>query len=147
MPTAIAKPRVLVIEDNKADVYLLQQALEVAGVHPELTVLDDGGEALRYLCQSLSESRDEPHLVVLDLNLPSLGGLDLLAAARERQCLDKSPIVALTSSQSVRDRARATALGVAGYLVKPADLDDFLALGPVLAGLLQSWTGATSAGT
>ena len=132
---SVRRAKILVIEDNRHDVFLIRQALEEAGLEADLTVLEDGGAALQHICEL--QGSPEPDLVLLDLNLPSLSGLEILATARERQCLRESPVVILTSSQSSRDRSRAQDLGVAGYLIKPVDLDEFLALGDTLAGMVR----------
>ena len=133
---AVREANILVIEDNKHDVFLIRQALEEAGVQAKLTVLDDGSAALNHIC-TLTDGTGQPDLVLLDLNLPSLSGLEILEAARARECLGKSPVVILTSSHSSRDRSRAQELGVADYLIKPVDLDEFLALGNTLAGMVR----------
>jgi chemotaxis family two-component system response regulator Rcp1 len=119
--------RILLVEDNPADVYLMRQALNEATLDYELLVSNDGEDALNRL---LGEGDSKPHLILLDLNLPRMDGASLLEAIHQDERLRKLPVILLSSSQAPRDRARAEVLPNGLYLVKPADLDEYLALGP-----------------
>jgi two-component system, chemotaxis family, response regulator Rcp1 len=125
-----AKVRILLVEDNPADVYLMRQALNEASFAHELTVSTDGDDALQLLRgQGANGSETMPQLVLLDLNLPRVDGPAILDAVRAETRLQNLPIVLLSSSQAPRDKARAATLRHGLYLVKPADLDEYLALG------------------
>lgn len=124
--------RILLAEDNPADVYLLKEALSVGGhAGVELIVVTDGEQALDFVSR-----QDAPNgnvdLIVLDLNLPKSDGSDVLRSIRDDSRFASVPVVILTSSDSPRDRAVAEKLGANSYLTKPSDLDDFLALGAKL---------------
>jgi chemotaxis family two-component system response regulator Rcp1 len=137
-PQASAKRRILLAEDNPADVYLLQEALALpVGGAVELVVVRDGEEALNYIHHKQPyEEAPSPDLIILDLNLPKSDGGDVLRAIRIAPHLQRIPVVVLTSSESPRDRALAEKLGANRYVTKPVDLDEFLALGDVLLSYL-----------
>jgi CheY-like chemotaxis protein len=122
--------RILVAEDNPADVYLLREALSQHPAQVELVVVVDGEEALDYIDKrGRFSDAPKPDLFVLDLNLPKSDGNDVLRRIREKPELNSIPVVVLTSSDSPRDRNVAASLGAASFLTKPSDLDQFLALG------------------
>ena len=125
--------RVFLAEDNRADVYLVNRALKDAGLHFEMTVAQDGAEALTFLRQM-----PRPHLMILDLNLPKVDGGSILAVIRETPKLADVPVVILTSSSAPRDRATARQLRATDYFVKPLDLSGFSAIGRKLKELLEA---------
>ena len=125
--------RILVAEDNTADVYLLREAFNVAGEDIEILVVSDGEQALEYVQrQGRFGNAAVPDLVVLDLNLPKSDGGDVLRCIRETPAYSDVPVVVLTSSDSPRDRKTAESLGANCFITKPSDLDAFLALGRTL---------------
>ena len=125
--------RILVAEDNPADVYLLREAFNVAGEDIEILVVSDGEQALEYVQrQGRFGNAAVPDLVVLDLNLPKSDGGDVLRCIRETPAYSDVPVVVLTSSDSPRDRKTAESLGANCFITKPSDLDAFLALGRTL---------------
>jgi CheY-like chemotaxis protein len=121
--------RILLVEDNPADVYLMRQALNEAPLDYELLVADNGEEALALLVEGGKGAKAAPQLVLLDLNLPRVDGAAILDAIRQQEHLRDLPLVLLSSSQAPRDRARADDLRHGIYIVKPADLDEYLSLG------------------
>jgi two-component system, chemotaxis family, response regulator Rcp1 len=128
--------RILVAEDNPADVYLLREAFNVAGEEIEILVVSDGEQALEYVQrQGRFGNAVVPDLVVLDLNLPKSDGGDVLRCIRETPAYADVPVVVLTSSDSPRDRKTAESLGANCFITKPSDLDAFLALGRTLMGV------------
>lgn len=127
--------RILVAEDNPADIYLLREALSLAANDVDLLVVSDGEEALEYVQrQGRFPDAIVPDLVVLDLNLPKSDGSDVLRCIRETPIYAGVPVVVLTSSDSPRDRKLVEALGANCFITKPSDLDAFLALGRTLIG-------------
>ncbi len=126
--------RILLIEDNDADVYLFRKALEAADFHFELTVVQDGAEALAFVRREGTGS--VPDLVVLDLNLPKDGGIQVLKAIRESQSFYNVPVAVVSSSASPQDRAETSKLGADRYIRKPSDLEEFLEIGQIFKELL-----------
>ena len=128
--------RILVAEDNPADVYLIRAALQEHGVDLPLQVAADGREVLQIIGQLESMAETQLNLIILDLNLPRHDGIEILQRLRESERLGGVPVVVLTSSDSPRDRILASELGAASYLRKPSSLEQFLGLGAVFKELL-----------
>ncbi len=128
--------QILLVEDNAADVYLVQQALMEHGLDHELTVTRDGDEALQLIERAEhSDALPCPQVILLDLNLPRQDGLAVLKRVRESsRCTDTS-VVVLTSSDANKDREQATGLG-AIYFRKPFELEDFMSLGSLVKDIL-----------
>ena len=137
--------RILVAEDNPADVYLIRAALEEHGVGLPLQVAADGREVLQIISQLEGMAETQLNLIILDLNLPRHDGIEILQRLRESERLSRIPVVVLTSSDSPRDRILASELGAASYLRKPSSLEQFLGLGAVFKELLGR-TGSPSSG-
>jgi chemotaxis family two-component system response regulator Rcp1 len=135
-----ARPRrhILVVEDNRADLFLIRDALASAGVDADIHVAEDGEKALRFLDAAQSdESAPCPVLVILDINLPRKKGGDILRHLRRlRRCADALVLV-VTSSDSVRDREEMDRLGTNGYFRKPSEYAEFMKLGHVAKALLS----------
>jgi CheY-like chemotaxis protein len=128
---------ILLVEDNAADIYLFRQALERAGLAFELTVIKDGGDALAFARSDGKQSAGRiPDLLVLDLNLPKVGGCEVLEALRQNADVSNLTVAVMTSSTASRDYERCTELGVARYLTKPLELEDFLRIGEAVKQLL-----------
>ena len=125
--------RVLVVEDNPADVYLIRSALEEHGIEADVQVVSDGERARTAANDFQSHSEPWPDIVLLDINLPKIDGLELLRRLSAAPC----PIIVMSSSQSPADRQHALDHGAACYFWKPTDLDGFLELGRVVADLLK----------
>jgi len=129
--------RVLVVEDNPADVYLIRSALSEYAIAADIEVVSDGERARSKVNGFQSESEQWPDIVLLDINLPKIYGLELLQRLASAPC----PIVVMSSSQSPTDRQRALDHGAACYFWKPTDLDGFLRLGVVVSDLLTRKIG------
>jgi CheY-like chemotaxis protein len=138
--------RILLVEDNPADVYLFRLALDAAGLNYELTVIADGAEALAFVQgEGKHASNPPPDLVVLDINLPKSDGIQVLRAIRRNERFANIPVVITSSSPSLPPRAAAEQLDFARYIRKPPDLEDFLRIGEVLKDvLLQSKAPSSS---
>jgi CheY-like chemotaxis protein len=129
--------QILVVEDNAADVELLRRAFEDADLDCELTVIDDGGEAMAFAQQrGKYAGAAAPDLAVLDLNLPKNDGLEIVEAMRANRAFAEVPVAVLTSSSSPRDRAKMEAFGIGRYISKPPDLDEYLRIGSILKQFL-----------
>ena len=106
-------PKILVAEDNPADVYLIRAALQEHGIDLPLQVAADGREVLQIICQLENTAESQLNLIILDLNLPRHDGIEILQRLRESERLGRVPVVVLTSSDSPRDRILASELGAA----------------------------------
>src|SRR4030095_2127512 len=129
--------KILLAEDNPADVYLIRTALEEHGVDLQLQVAADGSEVLRIIQEEESLAETQLELIILDLNLPRHDGIEVLRRRRETERLGRIPVVVLTSSDSPSDRMAASELGAACFLRKPSNLEQFLNLGAVFKTLLR----------
>ena len=118
--------RILMVEDNPGDVELTREALESGKLALDLVVATNGAEALRMLRDGAGGSPPRtPDLVLLDLNLPGVGGRDVLAGIREHQALRHIPVVILTSSDAESDILRTYELGANCFVKKPVGLEAF----------------------
>jgi CheY-like chemotaxis protein len=113
------------IEDNAADVLLLQKALDEEGFPYVMTHFEDGPEAVRALCTETRNPDMAPDVIVLDLNLPGGEGIQVLQQIRQTPWLALVPVAILTSSESPGDRRRSEDLGADRFILKPAELDSF----------------------
>jgi len=129
--------RVLLVEDNAGDAYLFRKALEEANLNFALTVIDDGFQALAFVRgEGEYAGNPVPDLVVLDLNLPKHGGVEVLQAIEQSRRFDRVPLVITSSSPSLPRLTESQRSRVTRYIAKPPDLDEFLAIGPVLKKML-----------
>jgi CheY-like chemotaxis protein len=128
---------ILLVEDNAADAHLFRKALETANLNFELTVLTDGEEALAFVRREGRYANVvRPDLAIMDLNLPKSDGAEVLAALRNSQEFSNVLVVVASSSSYPRDNERVTQLGIARYIRKPTDLEDFLHIGLILKDIL-----------
>jgi CheY-like chemotaxis protein len=131
---------VLYIEDDDLDVLLMRRAWRKVALANPLHVLRDGHEAEAYLAGSGKYANRTVHpmpgLVLSDLNLPRISGLDLLKWIREQPTIQALPVILLSSSNLSRDIQRATALGANAYWVKPLDPRE---LEKMVMSLKQLW--------
>ena len=125
------KPVFLLVEDNDDDAELTLMAFKAARISNSVVRVRDGVEALDYLFGRRSyagrDLNDLPGVVLLDLNLPRLGGLDVLAAIRAGDHIKHLPVVVLTSSDEEEDRLAAYSRYANSYVRKPVDYDQFAA--------------------
>jgi CheY-like chemotaxis protein len=116
----------VIVEDNPADVLLVREALQVHHVNCSLETHDNGEGAVQALSRRADGAASLPDLVLLDWNLPTIGGADVLRAIRDRPQFRSVPVAILTSSGSPQDRAQALSLGATRFIQKPMGLDDFI---------------------
>jgi CheY-like chemotaxis protein len=135
---AMLKP-ILLVEDNPRDLELTLVALERTQLANEVISVRDGAEALDYLhCRGNYATRPHgnPAVVLLDLKLPKVDGLQVLQAIRDDPGLKSIPVVMLTSSREERDVLRSYAIGVNAFVVKPVEFTAFL---EAISGLGMFW--------
>jgi CheY-like chemotaxis protein len=121
---------ILLVEDDARDLELALVALERSQLANEVIVVRDGAQALDYLRREgefAARAEGNPAVVLLDLKLPKVNGLEVLQAVREQSALRSIPIVMLTSSQEESDVLRSYELGVNAYVVKPVEFKQFVA--------------------
>ena len=114
---------ILLVEDNPEDRELTLRALRTVNLANRVHTVEDGAQALDYL---LGDGARRPKVVLLDLKLPKLGGLEVLARLRSDERTRTLPVVILTSSAEERDIVEGYRLGANSYIVKPVGFDDFL---------------------
>lgn len=132
------KTNILLVEDNPDDVVLTLRAFKKNKIDVQVDVASDGEEALNYLDKREGKEDQLPRLVLLDLQLPKVGGLDVLKHIREHQGLKNLTVVVLTTSNLERDMDTAYSLGANDYIRKPLDLAEFNSIVKDLAG---TWLG------
>src|ERR1700757_3958497 len=121
--------RILLVEDDSKDVELTMTALEEYNLSNEVVVASDGEEALDYLYyrgKFQRRSGENPAVLLLDLKLPKVDGLEVLGAIKADESLRMIPVVVLTSSREERDMVASYKLGVNAYVVKPVDFREFV---------------------
>jgi CheY-like chemotaxis protein len=121
--------RILMVEDDPKDVELTLTALEGYNLANEVIVTRDGEQALDYLYRRgnyTSRSSDHPAVILLDLKLPKIDGLEVLRQVKSDDNLKMIPVVVLTSSHEEKDLVSSYKLGVNAYVVKPVDFHEFV---------------------
>lgn len=120
---------VLLAEDNPRDAELTLEALKENNLANEITWVRDGEEVIDFLLKQGKYTNRKPGLpavIILDLKMPKMDGIETLAAIRTNEKLKSIPIVMLTSSRQEEDLVRSYHYGVNAYVVKPVDLTDFM---------------------
>ncbi|HEX7653388.1 MAG TPA: response regulator [Verrucomicrobiae bacterium] len=121
--------RILLAEDNPHDAELILNALEEHHLANEVVAVRDGEEALDYLYgrnQFAGRSNGQPVVVLLDLKMPKVDGLEVLKIMKDDANLRRIPVVMITSSREEQDLVRSYQLGVNAYVVKPLDFQQFI---------------------
>jgi CheY-like chemotaxis protein len=121
--------RILIVEDDPRDVELTLAALADYNLANEVVIARDGKEALDYLyCREEFAARptDNPSVILLDLKLPKVDGLEVLAKIKSDEHMRVIPVVVLTSSHEEKDMVASYKLGVNAYVVKPVDFHEFI---------------------
>ncbi len=118
--------RILLVEDSPSDVRLIREALKETPVPVQITVAQDGVEAMEYLHSTELGSSVRPDLVLLDLNLPRKNGREVLAEVKSSPGLKQIPVLVMTSSRADEDIAQAYSLNANCYITKPGDLQEYI---------------------
>jgi CheY-like chemotaxis protein len=121
--------RILLVEDDPKDVELTLTALEEYNLANEVVVATDGEQALDYLYYRgnyLRRAHENPAVILLDLKLPKVDGLEVLKQLKSDDNLKLIPVVVLTSSREEKDMVASYKLGVNAYVVKPVDFHEFV---------------------
>ncbi len=130
MTIADTKKRILLVEDNPDDQELTMRALKKNNVKNEVILAQDGQEALDYLfCEgqySKRDIQDIPQVILLDLKLPKIDGLEVLKRIREDSRTKFLPVVILTSSKEEKDLIESYKLGANSYIRKPVNFEQFM---------------------
>jgi DNA-binding response OmpR family regulator len=126
---------ILLIEDNGADALLIREAIRLSSVQADATIASDGEEALRIL----NSPHFTPDLIILDLNIPKISGLEVLERCRRQ--IDDTPVIVFTSSTDPKERVRAYELRVKEFLTKPMDFDSYIS---TIRAAVERWTGTTT---
>lgn len=117
-----SKP-ILLVEDDNVDAMIAKRALGDLRITNPLVHAADGEQALRYL---RDENNKKPCLILLDLNMPKMNGIEFLKTVKVDNGLRKIPVVVLTTSRNEKDIVESFELSAAGYVVKPADYKKFV---------------------
>jgi CheY-like chemotaxis protein len=140
---ACRKWHILLIEDNKADVALVEEALADAQIDTTLRVLHDGQAGIDFFDAADREEMPPPDLVLLDLNLPKKSGVEVLQRLRHSTRCKDVPVVIVSSSDASRDRVSVAPWRITRYFRKASDYDAFMKLGFLVKEVLETSHPAT----
>lgn len=130
----ITNKPILLIEDDQVDTMTVKRALKEIHVTNPLVHVENGEEALHYL---RDPQREKPCIMLLDLNMPIMNGIEFLQVAKHDDQLKRIPVVVLTTSEEQQDKVNSFNLGVAGYMAKPVDYRQFV---EVMRSIDAYWT-------
>jgi len=116
---------ILLVEDDEVDTMTVKRSLKDIHVHNSLITVSNGEEALDYL---RDEQHQRPCIILLDINMPKMNGIEFLTVAKNDDKLKKIPVIVLTTSKEEQDKLDSFELGVAGYMIKPCTYEKFLEL-------------------
>jgi len=119
----ITNQPILLVEDDQVDVMTVKRALKEIHITNPVVNLENGEEALKYLRDPDSA---KPCIILLDLNMPIMNGIEFLQVAKRDAQLKRIPVVVLTTSEEQQDKINSFDLGVAGYMAKPVDYRQFV---------------------
>lgn len=121
---------ILLLEDDQVDVMTVKRAFKVNKITNPLFVAANGEEGLKFLRHqdafSDPEKSPRPGIILLDLNMPVMNGIDFLKVVKADECLRRIPIIVLTTSKADEDRVESFNLSVAGYIIKPVEFEKFV---------------------
>lgn len=119
--------KILMIEDDEIDIMNIRRAFKKNNVTNPLHVTNNGIEALDYLIDLVENSPSKmPKIILLDLNMPKMGGIEFLRKLRQNENLKTISVFVMTTSSEDKDKVEAFNLNVAGYILKPLSMDQFM---------------------
>ncbi|SEK71668.1 response regulator [Nitrosovibrio tenuis] len=130
----ITNKPILLVEDDQVDTMTVKRALKEIHVTNPLVHFENGEEAVHYL---RTPERDKPCIILLDLNMPIMNGIEFLQVVKHDDQLRRIPVVVLTTSEEQQDKVNSFNLGVAGYMAKPVDYRQFV---EVMRSIDAYWT-------
>ena len=137
----ILKPRILIVEDSKTDVFLIREAIDNCGIRADIDVVRDGYSATQYFdAADRNAAAPCPDLVLLDLNLPKVSGGEVLEHLRASSRCKDAKVLIVSSSDAPQDGGAVEKLHLAGYFKKPSQYADFMKLGPLIKESLEPRT-------
>jgi CheY-like chemotaxis protein len=116
---------ILLVEDDRVDIMTIIRALKEIRVDNPLVSKENGEDALAHLQNPANE---RPCIILLDLNMPIMNGIEFLQKIKQDNSLKRIPVVVLTTSEEQQDKVNSFNLGVAGYMAKPVDYQQFVAM-------------------
>jgi len=117
------KKPILLVEDDKVDTMTVTRALKEIHVSNNIINVGNGIDALEYL---RNENNETPCIILLDLNMPKMNGIEFLEVVKHDEKLKMIPVVVLTTSKEEQDKVDSFRLSVAGYMIKPVDYRQFV---------------------
>ena len=114
---------ILLVEDDRVDVLTIKRALKDINVTNPLEIAGNGEEALEFLRE---KSKPLPGIILLDLNMPKMNGVEFLGVVKKDNLMKRIPVVVLTTSREEQDKLDTFDLGAAGYMIKPVDYKKFV---------------------
>jgi len=130
------KSRILIIDDSEADLFLVKEALRREGLDCDIVSITDGAQAIAFLCGP-GTAANCPDCILLDINLPKVGGDQVLRTIREHAPTADVPILVWSSSLRTETDSLKDQTGPAIFMEKPTELREFLAIGAKIRGLLD----------
>jgi len=118
-----SKKPILMVEDDQVDAMTVKRALKDLNVTNRLETASNGEEALAHLRNG---KNGKPCIILLDLNMPKMGGLEFLQVLKQDRLLKRIPVVVLTTSRYEQDKVDSYSMGIAGYMIKPVDYLQFV---------------------
>jgi CheY-like chemotaxis protein len=128
---------VLLVEDNPTDVFVIKEVIDRCELDLELRVATDGQDAVHYFQDLARAEKPFPALVLLDLNIPKVGGIEVLKHLRSTSPCSRIPVIVVTSSTAETDRIAVERLGAEAYFQKPTSLAAYMQLGQLIKQLLD----------
>jgi CheY-like chemotaxis protein len=130
----ITNKPILLVEDDQVDVMTIKRALKEIHVMNPVVHMENGEEALAYLRK---QDNERPCIILLDLNMPIMNGIEFLQVVKHDDQLRRFPVIVLTTSEEQQDKLNSFNLGVAGYMAKPVDYRQFV---EVIRSIDLYWT-------
>jgi CheY-like chemotaxis protein len=127
------KQTILLVEDDEIDIKSVKRAFEKLRITNPLDIARNGEEALKYL----KDNKTLPGIILLDLRMPRMDGIEFLKVMKKDQSLKIIPVVVLTTSKEQEDKIESFNLGIAGYMMKPVNYMDFV---EVIRTIKMYWT-------